>query len=106
MPHLMNEGIFRHGKTRLYLARPRHYTENPFTTLTTNIAPYLTMSATSRSITDWSFTQIGGGEGTKDGEWLQVSSFPTTVHVELLKMKRIPDPVRLLPLTLYDFMMT
>ena len=57
-------------------------------------------AATSRSITDWSFTQIGGGEGTKDGEWLQVSSFPTTVHVELLKMKRIPDPVRFFPLDL------
>ncbi|KAF8192560.1 glycoside hydrolase family 2 protein [Pholiota molesta] len=46
----------------------------------------------SKSLTDWSFTQVGGGEGTKDGEWLQVSSFPTTVHVELLKLKRIPDP--------------
>lgn len=40
----------------------------------------------------WSFTQIGGGEGTKDGEWVPVSSFPTTVHVELLKLGRIPDP--------------
>jgi len=49
---------------------------------------------TSRSLTEWSFTQVGGGEGTKDGEWLGVSSFPTTVHVELLKLKKIPDPVR------------
>ncbi|KAJ8475140.1 hypothetical protein ONZ45_g15707 [Pleurotus djamor] len=40
----------------------------------------------------WSFTQIGGGEGTKEGEWIDVSSFPTTVHVELLKLKKIPDP--------------
>ncbi|KAF8913858.1 beta-mannosidase [Gymnopilus junonius] len=48
--------------------------------------------ATSRDITAWSFTQVGGGEGTKDGEWLDVSSFPTTVHVELLKLNRIPDP--------------
>ncbi|KAL0950040.1 hypothetical protein HGRIS_010048 [Hohenbuehelia grisea] len=40
----------------------------------------------------WVYTQIGGGEGTKDGEWLQISQFPTTVHVELLKAKRIPDP--------------
>ncbi|KAL4267421.1 Beta-mannosidase glycosyl hydrolase [Pleurotus pulmonarius] len=40
----------------------------------------------------WSFTQIGGGEGTKDGEWVPASSFPTTVHVELLKLGRIPDP--------------
>ncbi|KAF8639454.1 hypothetical protein AX16_010309 [Volvariella volvacea WC 439] len=45
-----------------------------------------------RPLTDWSFTQIGGGDGTKDGEWLKVSCFPTTVHVELLKLKRIPDP--------------
>lgn len=44
-------------------------------------------------LVDWKFTQIGGGEGTKDGEWLQVSSFPTTVHVELLKLKKIPNPV-------------
>ncbi|EKM80323.1 hypothetical protein AGABI1DRAFT_120351 [Agaricus bisporus var. burnettii JB137-S8] len=48
--------------------------------------------AVSRSLEDWSFTQVGGGQGTKDGEWLKVSSFPTTVHVELLKLGRIPDP--------------
>ncbi len=42
----------------------------------------------------WSFTQIGGGEATKDGEWLSVKQFPTTVHVELLKYGKIPDPVR------------
>ncbi|EEB89673.1 hypothetical protein MPER_12203 [Moniliophthora perniciosa FA553] len=46
----------------------------------------------TRYLQDWRFTQIGGGEGTKDGEWLQVSDFPTTVHVELSKLKRIPDP--------------
>ncbi|KIJ70008.1 glycoside hydrolase family 2 protein [Hydnomerulius pinastri MD-312] len=40
----------------------------------------------------WSFTQVGGGQGTKDGEYLPVSEFPTTVHVELLKLKKIPDP--------------
>nr|GAT59392.1 glycoside hydrolase family 2 protein [Mycena chlorophos] len=40
----------------------------------------------------WEFTQIGGGEGTKDNEWLPVSTFPTTVHVELLALKKIPDP--------------
>ncbi|KAK7470700.1 hypothetical protein VKT23_002122 [Stygiomarasmius scandens] len=45
-----------------------------------------------RSLKEFSFTQIGGGEGTKDGEWLQVSQFPTSVHVELLNLKRIPDP--------------
>ncbi|TRM61585.1 glycoside hydrolase family 2 protein [Schizophyllum amplum] len=48
--------------------------------------------ASIRALTDWSFTQVGGGEGTKDGEWLQCSEFPTTVHVELLKLKRISDP--------------
>ncbi len=49
--------------------------------------------STTRLLEDWSFTQIGGGQGTKDGEWLQASSFPTTVHVELLELKKIPDPV-------------
>lgn len=47
----------------------------------------------NRLLKDWSFTQVGGGEGTLDGEWLQTSDFPTTVHVELLKLKKIPDPV-------------
>jgi len=47
---------------------------------------------TVRSLSSWSFTQVGGGKGTKNGEWLEVSEFPTTVHVELLKLKRIPDP--------------
>ena len=41
----------------------------------------------------WSFTETGGGEGTEDGEWLGIEQVPTTVHVELLKAKRIPDPV-------------
>jgi beta-mannosidase len=44
----------------------------------------------AKSLTDWSFTQVGV---EKIGEWLPVSSFPTTVHVELLKLKKIPDPV-------------
>ena len=44
-------------------------------------------------IEGWSFTEIGGGQGTKDGEWLDVEQVPTTVHVELLKAGRIPDPV-------------
>jgi beta-mannosidase len=43
---------------------------------------------------NWSFTQVGGGDGTREGEWLTVSKFPTTVQVELLKLKKIPDPVR------------
>ncbi|KAJ6539298.1 glycoside hydrolase family 2 protein [Mycena capillaripes] len=45
----------------------------------------------NRLLQDWTFTQLEG-EGTKDGEWFQVSQFPTTVHVELLNLKRIPDP--------------
>lgn len=40
----------------------------------------------------WEFTQIGGGEGTQDGEWLQTSKAATSVHVELLRLKKIPDP--------------
>ncbi|KAH8106015.1 glycoside hydrolase family 2 protein [Cristinia sonorae] len=42
----------------------------------------------------WQFTQIGGGnrDVVKEGEWLEVTEFPTTVHVELLKAKKIPDP--------------
>ncbi|KAF9782269.1 beta-mannosidase [Thelephora terrestris] len=43
-------------------------------------------------IEGWSFTEIKGGQGTKDGEWLSVDRVPTTVHVELLKAGRIPDP--------------
>jgi beta-mannosidase len=50
--------------------------------------------ATSRALQEWHFTQVGGGDGTQNGEWLQVDSFPTTVHVELIKLKKIPDPVR------------
>jgi hypothetical protein len=42
---------------------------------------------------DWRFTQVGGGQGTENGEWLEVSAFPTSVHVELLHLKIIPDPV-------------
>jgi len=41
---------------------------------------------------NWTFTQVGGGEGTREDEWLPTSVFPTSVHVELLKLKRIPDP--------------
>ena len=36
----------------------------------------------------------------KTGEWTPVKSFPTTVHVELLKDKKIPDPVRVLDVAL------
>jgi beta-mannosidase len=54
------------------------------------------MSITRSLTQDWFFTQVGGGRGTKNGEWLAVSQFPTTVHVKLLKAERIPDPVRLI----------
>ncbi|KAI0315972.1 glycoside hydrolase family 2 protein [Amylostereum chailletii] len=50
------------------------------------------MSALRSIHSDWSFTQIGGGQGTQDGEWLSASSFPTTVHVELLDLGKILDP--------------
>ena len=38
----------------------------------------------------WTFTRIGGDHET---EWLETSTFPTSVHVELLHLKQIPDPV-------------
>lgn len=41
---------------------------------------------------NWVFTQVGGGNGTQIDEYLPAVG-PTTVHVELLKAKRIPDPV-------------
>jgi hypothetical protein len=41
----------------------------------------------------WTFTRIGDDQGTEDGEWLKTSTFPTSVHVELLHLKKIPDPV-------------
>ena len=44
------------------------------------------------------FANGGGADEdatVKAGEWLDVKSFPTTVHVELLKHGKIPDPVRL-----------
>lgn len=46
----------------------------------------------------WKFKKAspGGNEYVKDGEEFAVQQFPTTVHVELLKQKMIPDPVRLL----------
>ena len=38
----------------------------------------------------WTFTRIGE---TDNGEWLETSTFPTSVHVELLHLKKISDPV-------------
>ena len=55
-----------------------------------------TMSLASRPLHEgWTFTQAGGGVrgAVGEGEWIPVQAFPTTVHVELLKAGRIPDPV-------------
>ena len=41
----------------------------------------------------WTFTQITGGQEPENGQWLETSAFPTSVHVELLRLKKIPDPV-------------
>lgn len=52
------------------------------------------MISTTRLLdTGWTFTQIGGGHGTENDEWLETSTFPTSVHVELIHLKKIPDPV-------------
>ncbi|CEL57611.1 beta-mannosidase [Rhizoctonia solani AG-1 IB] len=45
----------------------------------------------------WSFTQVGelergGKPATAKGEWIPTSTFPTSVHVELIKLGKIPDP--------------
>ncbi|THH11707.1 hypothetical protein EW145_g452 [Phellinidium pouzarii] len=40
----------------------------------------------------WTFTQLGGGKGTSDGEWIACKHFPTSVHVELRERAVIPDP--------------
>ncbi|CAL1701079.1 unnamed protein product [Somion occarium] len=51
------------------------------------------VTATSRPVNEgWKFTHVGGGEVVKKDEWISVKKFPTTVHVELLEEKRIPDP--------------
>lgn len=42
---------------------------------------------------NWVFTQIGGENDPQLSEWMAVSQFPTTVHVELMMLKKIPDPV-------------
>ncbi|KAL9712669.1 hypothetical protein Ac2012v2_003906 [Leucoagaricus gongylophorus] len=43
-----------------------------------------------RSLTEWVLSQSGGVDPTLQD--IKVSSFPTTVHVELLKIGKIPDP--------------
>lgn len=54
-------------------------------------------SRKSRDIHDgWTFKKAtkGGDEYVKVDEEFTVQQFPTTVHVELLKHNKIPDPVR------------
>jgi beta-mannosidase len=48
-----------------------------------------------RILADWVFQQSGGNDPALQN--IKVSTFPTTVHVELLKLGKIPDPVRWLP---------
>ncbi|KAF8761348.1 Glycosyl hydrolases family 2 [Rhizoctonia solani] len=43
----------------------------------------------------WSFTQVderGDVSVIAKGEWIPASTFPTSVHVELIKLGKIPDP--------------
>ncbi|KAG9317520.1 hypothetical protein JVU11DRAFT_1726 [Chiua virens] len=57
----------------------------------------LSLTRSQRSAT-WELHTFGRRSGLEEdkeqttGEWLAVSEFPTTVHVELLKARRIPDP--------------
>jgi hypothetical protein len=47
-----------------------------------------------RLLTDWVLRQAGDTADSAQLSDIKVSSFPTTVHVELLKLGKIPDPVR------------
>ncbi|KAH7345103.1 beta-mannosidase [Rhizoctonia solani] len=43
----------------------------------------------------WSFTQVGERDEasvTAKDEWIPTSAFPTSIHVELIKLGKIPDP--------------
>lgn len=42
---------------------------------------------------NWKFAQL---RDQKPGEWQNISSVPTSVHVELLKADKIPNPARYL----------
>lgn len=48
------------------------------------------MSTTIVLNQNWEFSQLSEQEAV---EWLPVTQFPTSVHVELLKAGKIPDPV-------------
>lgn len=56
------------------------------------------MANLKRTVLDagWSYALLDAhgtdAGGIKPGEWAPVQAFPTTVHVELLKAKKIPDP--------------
>lgn len=57
------------------------------------------MAPTSKAIAEGWLYSLTNANGTdtgdvKVGEWAAVQNFPTTVHVELLQAKKIPDPVR------------
>lgn len=41
---------------------------------------------------DWSFAEVGGGQVNAKDEWIPCSQFPTSVHAELIKLGKIPDP--------------
>lgn len=44
---------------------------------------------------NWTFTQVGqhgDASATAKDEWLPTSTFPTSVHAELIKLGKIPDP--------------
>jgi hypothetical protein len=41
---------------------------------------------------NWTFSQHGGGPANQDNEWLPAAKVPTSVHAELLRLGKIPDP--------------
>lgn len=62
---------------------------------TTSSESPATMTSSSSSLTiqvdkGWKFAQETGD--TTSDEWVETSKFPTNVHSELLKLKKIPDP--------------
>ena len=53
----------------------------------------------------WTFIQKnkkGEGSGSDKDSWIKCESFPTSVHVELIAQKKIPDPVSRAPFTPLD----
>ena len=67
-----------------------------YLTFSLHVTPIASQSMTSTTrLLDrgWTFKQIGGRQGAGNDKWLKASAFPTSVHVELLHLKIIPDPV-------------